>query len=371
MGVTRGRGSSRGDGYRFVVPAPTVPDDFDRQGHLNNAAIVRLFNDLRDRVRARRGRRRGGPTSSRRPDASSRRAKLHVLYESEGLPGESFVGAMRYTRRDGKALMLEERLVEADDRTRDRRGVVGAAARAGRRRRRLARALRRTSRGDRGARVSPRARALPWRDGVLRSSVAAVNGDAPPPSSAWEPPPQSPPPSAPTAPSSAQPGIPPPPQPGWGGPETAWGGPAGYAPPPKTNPLATISLIAGVVQFVCFYFIGAIVAIVTGHIARSQIRRSNGTQGGAGMALAGIILGYVGLVLSVLAAIGIAVFFIFFADDVERATLRSDAAELHRTRAGRGHHVGRRHPRSRGTAHAVHPRTRPTTASRSDSPTAP
>jgi len=121
------------------------------------------------------------------------------------------------------------------------------------------------------------------------------------------------------------PGIPPPPQPGWGGPETAWGGPAGYAPPPKTNPLATISLIAGVVQFVCFYFIGAIVAIVTGHIARSQIRRSNGTQGGAGMALAGIILGYVGLALSVLAAIGIAVFFIFFADDVERATLRSDA----------------------------------------------
>ena len=40
--------------------------------------------------------------------------ELHVLYESEGQPGESFVGAMRYTRRDGKALILEERLVEAD-----------------------------------------------------------------------------------------------------------------------------------------------------------------------------------------------------------------------------------------------------------------
>ena len=34
-------------GFRFVVPAPTLPDDFDRQGHLNNAAIVRVFNDLR------------------------------------------------------------------------------------------------------------------------------------------------------------------------------------------------------------------------------------------------------------------------------------------------------------------------------------
>jgi hypothetical protein len=144
------------------------------------------------------------------------------------------------------------------------------------------------------------------------------------PSSAWEPPQQSPPPPSPP-PAAGTAGIPAPPQPGWGGAPPAWGGPGGYAPSPKTNPLATISLIAGLVQFVCFYFIGAIVAIVTGHIARSQIKRSNGTQGGAGMALAGIILGYVGLALSVLAAVGIAVFFIFFADDVERATLRSDA----------------------------------------------
>ena len=37
-----------------------------------------------------------------------------MLYESEGQPGESFVGAMRYTRREGKALILEERLVEAE-----------------------------------------------------------------------------------------------------------------------------------------------------------------------------------------------------------------------------------------------------------------
>jgi hypothetical protein len=35
------------------------------------------------------------------------------LYESEGLPGESFVGGMRYVRREGKASVLEERLVDA------------------------------------------------------------------------------------------------------------------------------------------------------------------------------------------------------------------------------------------------------------------
>ena len=39
--------------------------------------------------------------------------EVHVLYESEGLPGESFVGAMRYVARDGKAAVLEQRIVEA------------------------------------------------------------------------------------------------------------------------------------------------------------------------------------------------------------------------------------------------------------------
>ena len=36
-----------------------------------------------------------------------------MLYESEGRPGESFVGALRYVRREGKAAILEQRLVEA------------------------------------------------------------------------------------------------------------------------------------------------------------------------------------------------------------------------------------------------------------------
>ena len=39
--------------------------------------------------------------------------EVHVLYESEGLPDEEFVGALRYLRREGKAAVLEQRLVEA------------------------------------------------------------------------------------------------------------------------------------------------------------------------------------------------------------------------------------------------------------------
>ena len=103
----------RADGYRFIVDIEPAPTDFDAQGHLNNAATVRIFNDIRgsyvrDEV---------GPVflAMIRSDRLVVAAKeVHVLYESEGLPGESFVGGQRYLRREGKAALLEERLVEAE-----------------------------------------------------------------------------------------------------------------------------------------------------------------------------------------------------------------------------------------------------------------
>ena len=96
----------------------------------------------------------------------------------------------------------------------------------------------------------------------------------------------------------------------------------------KTNSTAIISLIFGIAQFVVCPIVGAIVAIVTGHIARGQIARSNGAEGGRGLATAGTILGYVGLALTVLAIAGAIVFFAVFADDVERAALRSEARDF-------------------------------------------
>jgi hypothetical protein len=65
-----------------------------------------------------------------------------------------------------------------------------------------------------------------------------------------------------------------------------------YAAPPKTgtNGLAIASLVCGIVG--CFT-ITAIVAVVLGFVARNQIEQSGGTQQGSGMALAGIILGFV------------------------------------------------------------------------------
>jgi hypothetical protein len=68
----------------------------------------------------------------------------------------------------------------------------------------------------------------------------------------------------------------------------------------RTNGLAIASLIcscAGV------FFLPAILGIVFGFVARSQITRSNGLQRGGGLAIAGIIVGFGWLVLL---ALGIA-----------------------------------------------------------------
>ncbi|MDQ6791996.1 MAG: DUF4190 domain-containing protein [Candidatus Dormibacteraeota bacterium] len=66
-----------------------------------------------------------------------------------------------------------------------------------------------------------------------------------------------------------------------------------------TNRLAIVSLVAGIAGYAIPHpFIAGLVAIVTGHLARGQIRRTG--EGGALLATIGLILGYVHLFLSVL-----------------------------------------------------------------------
>jgi acyl-CoA thioesterase FadM len=112
MDSSAGHEALRADGYRFVIAVEPVEGDFDAQQHLNNAAAVRLFNDLR----ASYVYEEVGPWWREAIHANGfvvAARELHVLYESEGLPGESFVGAMKYVRRDGKAAIIEEQIVEA------------------------------------------------------------------------------------------------------------------------------------------------------------------------------------------------------------------------------------------------------------------
>jgi hypothetical protein len=83
-----------------------------------------------------------------------------------------------------------------------------------------------------------------------------------------------------------------------------------YAPrPPETNTLAIISLIAGILGFNVCAGIGSVIAIITGHIAKGQIRSSQGTQTGDGLATAGLVLGYIEIGLAV---VGVCVYLIFF-----------------------------------------------------------
>ncbi len=60
----------------------------------------------------------------------------------------------------------------------------------------------------------------------------------------------------------------------------------------RTNGMAIASMVLGIVWI---WWIGSILALVFGYIARRQIRDSGGLQKGAGMALAGIILGWIGV----------------------------------------------------------------------------
>ncbi len=73
----------------------------------------------------------------------------------------------------------------------------------------------------------------------------------------------------------------------------------------KTSALAIWSLVLGILGLLCFSFLTGIPAIICGHIGRTKIRQSNGTLGGDGLALAGLILGYAGTIISTIAIAGI------------------------------------------------------------------
>lgn len=59
--------------------------------------------------------------------------------------------------------------------------------------------------------------------------------------------------------------------------------------------MAVAALVFGILAWVACPLVGAIVAVVCGHMARSQIKVTG--EGGDGLALAGLTLGYVEWVL--------------------------------------------------------------------------
>jgi uncharacterized protein DUF4190 len=104
--------------------------------------------------------------------------------------------------------------------------------------------------------------------------------------------------------------------------------PGAYPVQRRTNPLAIVSFVFSLAQFVVCFFIGGIVAIVTGHIARGQIKRNN--EGGGGFATAGLILGYIGVGMGLLVGGGILTFALIFAPGIAQRAARDDARNFAR-----------------------------------------
>ena len=71
--------------------------------------------------------------------------------------------------------------------------------------------------------------------------------------------------------------------------------------PESTEKLAVVSLVAGIAGFF-MPIVGPVTAVVSGHVARGEIRKSKGRLGGDSLAKTGLILGYVWLGLTMLAA---------------------------------------------------------------------
>ena len=86
----------------------------------------------------------------------------------------------------------------------------------------------------------------------------------------------------------------------------AAGTPAVAAGPAETSGKAVASLVCGLLFFIPLLFVAA---IILGHLALSEIRRSAGRLKGEGMAIAGLVLGYMGIVgipiMLIIAAIAI------------------------------------------------------------------
>lgn len=75
--------------------------------------------------------------------------------------------------------------------------------------------------------------------------------------------------------------------------------------PPTSSGLAVGSLVCGILGFLFLPLLGSILAVICGRMALTEIESSRGRIGGSGMAMAGLVLGYIQLA-------GWALLFFFF-----------------------------------------------------------
>ncbi len=79
--------------------------------------------------------------------------------------------------------------------------------------------------------------------------------------------------------------------------------PSYYPTPPQaiqTSSAAIISLICSILAWLGLFGLGGILAVIFGHVAKNEIKKSNGLIGGDGMATVGLVLGYANVAISLL-----------------------------------------------------------------------
>jgi hypothetical protein len=75
--------------------------------------------------------------------------------------------------------------------------------------------------------------------------------------------------------------------------------------PTPTSGLATASLIFGILGLTLLPTLGSVAAVVLGYMAKSEINSSAGQLEGNGLAMAGLVLGYIGLGLTLLGIVAV------------------------------------------------------------------
>ena len=79
--------------------------------------------------------------------------------------------------------------------------------------------------------------------------------------------------------------------------------------PRQTSSYAVIALVAGILGWTLLPFLGSLGGIIFGHMARGEIRRQPDRLEGDGLAVAGLVLGYLSIALAVLVVVAIFLLF--------------------------------------------------------------
>jgi hypothetical protein len=85
--------------------------------------------------------------------------------------------------------------------------------------------------------------------------------------------------------------------------------PAAPAVGRQTSVLAIVSLVFGLLGWTLLPLVGSLVAVITGHLARAEVRRAPGAVDGDGLAVAGLVLGYSMMALAIIGVLAAVLFF--------------------------------------------------------------